>query len=188
MCALCFLGVMCTAIKIFICNYLNSLPVFFVGLRALLAGFVSIICRTCVCIYTLYCQSLSRCEQVQAEQIMSADNFLRLYEQLRAVWKCRDKEQPFVRGYFLTRSRSPAVRNGYHQNGGRSPTEVVERWFTLLGHALFYCTSKDSPEYSGAMLTDIFSPVMARVDDKTLNSFGALETQQVCHRHCIAAC
>lgn len=129
---------------------------------------------------------------------MSANNFVRFYEQLRAVWKSRDKEQPFVRGYLLTKGRPsppPLPLNGYnnsprHQNGGGreldggesafwGPPEVVERWFTLLGHALFYCTSKESAEYNGAMLTDIFSPVMARVDSKTLNSFGALETQQV---------
>lgn len=149
---------------------------------------------------------------------MSASNFLvlRLYEQLRSVWKNKDKEQPFVRGYLLTKSRSgtphcqqlqtaSTVLNGYrhppnhlehqnhhhlHQNGGNdlywgsqlqttTETEVVERWFTLLGHALFYCTSKDSQEYAGAMLTDIFSPVMARVDDRTLHTFGAPETQQV---------
>lgn len=124
---------------------------------------------------------------------MSASNFVRFYEQLRAVWRSRDKEQPFVRGYLLTRTRPPPPLNGYnnhspgHQNGGKElsesafwgPPEVVERWFTLLGHALFYCTSKESVEYNGAMLTDIFSPVMARVDDKTLNAFGALETQQV---------
>ena len=142
---------------------------------------------------------------------MAASTFLRLYEQLRAVWKNKDKEQPFVRGYLLTKPRpsslSPpppplsqqhtqTLRNGYlHQNGGNrefwSPGaggrpaeegesgEVVERWFMLLGHVLFYCTSKDSQEYAGAMLTDIFSPVMARVDDQTLESFGAPETQQV---------
>ena len=127
---------------------------------------------------------------------MSANNFVRFYEQLRAVWRSRDKEQPFVRGYLLTRTRPPPPLNGYnnrspgHQNGGNElesalwgPAEVVERWFTLLGHALFYCTSKESAEYNGAMLTDIFSPVMARVDDKTLNAFGALETQQVRYLH-----
>ena len=101
----------------------------------------------------------------------------------------RDREQPFIRGYLLTRTRPP---NGYNhapqegQNGGNGiestfwgTTDVVERWFTLLGHALFYCTSKESAEYGGAMLTDIFSPVMARVDERTLHAFGASETQQV---------
>ena len=127
---------------------------------------------------------------------MSANNIVRFYEQLRAVWRSRDKEQPFVRGYLLTRTtRPPPPLNGYNHHSSRSPghrnsgnelepafwgpPEVVERWFTLLGHALFYCTSKESAEYNGAMLTDIFSPVMARVDDKTMNAFGALETQQV---------
>ena len=153
---------------------------------------------------------------------MAGSTFLRLYEQLRAVWNNKDKEQPFVRGYLLSKPRpslpsSPppsssssqpqqhtqtvqvTPRNGYlHQNCGKRESwssaagrgagggadseseEVVERWFTLLGHVLFYCTSKDSQEYAGAMLTDIFSPVMARVDDRTLQSFGAPETQQVC--------
>ena len=120
----------------------------------------------------------------------AANNFLRLYEQLRAVWKTKDKEQPFVRGYLLTKQTpcpSETLRNGFlHQNGGSdfwgpsaTESEVVERWFTLLGHALFYCTRKDSQEYSGAMLTDIFSPVMARVDDRTMKTFGAPESLQV---------
>ena len=120
---------------------------------------------------------------------MSTSNFLRLYEQLRVVWKSKDKEQPFVRGYILAgRTRSSNGYNNHHQNGGNASfwdrgaaaeAEIVERWFTLLGHALFYCTSRDSEEYSGAMLTDIFSPVMARVDDKTMSTFGAPEAQQV---------
>lgn len=123
---------------------------------------------------------------------MSTNISVRFYEQLRAVWKSRDREQPFVRGYLLTRTRPPSSLNGYyhthtaHQNGCsdvdstlRVRTEVVERWFTLLGHALFYCTSRESAEYNGAMLTDIFSPVMARVDEKTLTGFGAPEAQQV---------
>ena len=125
-----------------------------------------------------------------SKKMSAANNFLRLYEQLRAVWRSKDKEQPFVRGYLLTRAPSSPPGNGYlRQNGGKdfwrhstssaAEGEVAERWFTLLGHALFYCTSKDSQEYSGAMLTDIFSPVMARVDDQTMKTFGAPESLQV---------
>ena len=129
-------------------------------------------------------------ETLTAASKIMANSFVRLYEQLRAVWKSKDREQPFVRGYLLTRTRPPNGYNhappGGHQNGGKDidsgiweTADVVERWFTLLGHALFYCTSKESAEYGGAMLTDIFSPVMARVDERTLNAFGAPETQQV---------
>ena len=152
------------------------------------AGFIGRYFVSCQLVYVLssVCGKAGR---------MSTSNFLRLYEQLRAVWKSKDKEQPFVRGYLLTsagRTRSSQLQNGYNnhhqQNGGNASfwdrgaaaeAEVVERWFTLLGHALFYCTSRDSEEYSGALLTDIFSPVMARVDDKTMSAFGAPEIQQV---------
>ena len=132
----------------------------------------------------------STASQRPSKKMSAASNFLRLYEQLRAVWKSKDKEQPFVRGYLLTKAPSSPPGNGYlRQNGGKdfwrhstssaAESEVAERWFTLLGHALFYCTSKESQEYGGAMLTDIFSPVMARVDDQTMKTFGAPESLQV---------
>ena len=104
-------------------------------------------------------------------------NPLRMYEQLRAVWKTKDKDHPFVRGLLLTRKLSlKSNENGNHQNWS---TTVVEQWFTLLGHTLFYCTYRDCPEYSGALLTDIFSPVIARVDQKILDGFEVPESQQV---------
>lgn len=84
--------------------------------------------------------------------------FLRMHEQLRSLWKARDKDQPYVHGLILTR-----VGN---------ERKMTERWFTLVGHALFYCISKETPEFSGAFLTDIFSPVISMVDARTLGAFG----------------
>ena len=95
---------------------------------------------------------------------MSA-GFLRLHEQVRAVWKARDKEQPFVRGMLL--------------NGAGNECRVLERWFTVIGHALFYCMSRQSPEYSGVFFTDIFNPVVARVDDRTMDTFK-IDDKEVC--------
>ena len=97
-----------------------------------------------------------------------------MYEQLRAMWQSRDKEQLFVRGYLKTKSRRGCI-NGASEPG---PT-VMERWFTLLGHSLFYCTQKEATEFSGVLLTDIFSPVLARVDSLKFDSFHAESTQQV---------
>ena len=88
--------------------------------------------------------------------------FLRMHEQLRALWKGRDKaEHPFVRGLILT--------------GGGNGLRVTERWFSVLGHALFYSINRDSPEYSGVFLADIFYPVISRVDEGTLNVFNATD-------------
>lgn len=104
-------------------------------------------------------------------------NPVRMYEQLRAVWKTRDKEQPFVKGLLLTRTVSlTSNENGNHQ---KRSTNVAEQWFTLLGHSLFYSSYKDCPEYSGALLTDIFSPVIARVDQKILDAFDVQDSEQV---------
>lgn len=99
---------------------------------------------------------------------------VRMYEQLRAVWQTKDKEQPFVRG-FLKAKKGSSPLNGEIPSEG----DIAERWFTLLGHSIFYCTHKDSAEYSGALLTDLFSPVIARVDESTQESFNATSTQQV---------
>ena len=87
---------------------------------------------------------------------------VRLHEQLRAVWKARDKEEPIVRGHLLL--------------GPANDRSVVERWFVLLGHSFFYTIQRDSPEYCGALLTDIFSPVVSRVDEKTLEDFNSPES------------
>ena len=88
---------------------------------------------------------------------------LRMHEQLRAVWRKRDKEHPFVWGMLLT--------------GIGNEKKVIERWFTLLGHALFYCIHRDSPEYSGVFLTDAFNPAVSRVDEKTLTTFNAVDRE-----------
>lgn len=37
---------------------------------------------------------------------------------------------------------------------------ATERWFVLLGHFFFYTIHRDSPEYSGALLANIFGPVV----------------------------
>ena len=100
-------------------------------------------------------------------------SFLRLHDQLHYLWRSRDKEQTFVRGLLISRARDPPV----------------ERWFTLLGHAIFFCTRRDCPEYTGALLTDIFNPVIPRVDDNTVAKFlssGATSEQQVDLRTCTA--
>ena len=97
---------------------------------------------------------------------------LRMYEQLRAMWQSGDKEQLFVRGYL--KSRRGCI------NGASEPgPAVIERWFTLLGHSLFYCTQKEAAEFSGVLLTDVFSPVFARVDSVKFDSFHAESSQQV---------
>ena len=81
------------------------------------------------------------------------------------MWKARDKEQPFVCGMLL--------------NGAGNECRVLERWFTVIGHALFYCMSRQSPEYSGVFFTDIFNPVVARVDDRTMDTFK-IDDKEVC--------
>lgn len=85
---------------------------------------------------------------------------VRLHEQLRAVWKSRDNEEPAVRGYLLL--------------GSGNEKSVAERWFVLLGHSFFYTIHRDSPEYSGALLADIFSPVTTRVDETTLEKINSI--------------
>lgn len=102
----------------------------------------------------------------------------RMHEQLKALWKTRDDQQPFVKGVLLTRNKSKDS-DGAAEGSNEGCSELLERWFTLLGHVLFFCKSRDSPEYSGALLTDLFSPVLARVDEKTFSSFGLPEADQV---------
>lgn len=89
--------------------------------------------------------------------VMSSSGVVRLHDQLRAVWKSRDNEEPVVRGYLLL--------------GSGNEKSVAERWFVLVGHSFFYTIHRGSPEYSGALLADIFSPVATRVDEKTLEKF-----------------
>ena len=105
---------------------------------------------------------------VRADRKMSA-GFIRMHEQLRAVWKARDKDHPFVRGMLLT--------------GAGNERKIFERWFTVVGHALFYCISRESPEYSGVFFTDIFNPVVAKVNDRTLGAFDEAD-KEVCTLIC----
>eukprot|EP00731_Ephydatia_muelleri_P015537 Em0008g1257a len=85
----------------------------------------------------------------------------RTHDQLRAVWKARDKELQPVRGYVLFGS-DPQMRT------------VQERWFFVSGHQLFYTASRESPEYSGVYLADVFSPVITQVTETTLIEFCAV--------------
>lgn len=90
-----------------------------------------------------------------------------MLQQLEALWTARDKDQPFVKGVLLTNPDGSTVNH------------PEERWFILLGHSLFYCKSKESLEYSGVFLTDVFNPVIARVNQKVLDTFQLPETEQV---------
>lgn len=93
-----------------------------------------------------------------------SDGLVHFHDQLRAVWKARDKDNPFVRGLLRV--------NG---NGSDNRITVTERWFTLLGHAFFCCVSRDATDYNGMLLTDVFSPVITRVDEKTLKAFSTTD-------------
>ena len=92
-----------------------------------------------------------------------------MLQQLEALWTTRDKDQPFVKGILLANPDGGTVSQ-------RNPEE---RWFILLGHSLFYCKTWGSQEYSGVFLTDVFSPVIARVNQKVLDTFELPETEQV---------
>lgn len=96
---------------------------------------------------------------------MSSSGVVRLHDQLRAVWKSRDNGEPIVRGYLLL--------------GSGNEKSAAERWFVLLGHSFFYTIHRDSPEYSGALLTDIFSPVATRVDEETLKKFNSISESTI---------
>jgi hypothetical protein len=77
-----------------------------------------------------------------------------MHEQLRAVWK---------RGSGGAGGGRAAVR-GFLRHGALGDNEVAERWFVLLGHSFFYTIHCDSPEFSGALLADIFGAVTASAD------------------------
>ena len=94
-----------------------------------------------------------------------------MHEQLRVLWKSRDKEQSFVRGRLL-------AKNALNTNCSETNL-LTEKWFTLIGHSLFFCMYKDSPDYSDVYLTDLFGPAVTRVDQKILDAFDIPEDQQV---------
>ncbi len=114
-----------------------------------------------------------------------------MIEQLKALWGSRDKEQAFVRGILLTRSAPSHHENGLvvddqrqeedasEKSSCKNAAQLGERWFTLIGHSLFFCKQKESSEYNGALLTDIFSPVIARVSKAVLDEFELPESDQV---------
>ena len=79
---------------------------------------------------------------------------LRLHDQLRAVWKRRGADAPSARGYLLLPPHTTTA-----SEGGEKTEEVAERWFVLVGHCFFYTIHRESPEFSGALLADIFGPV-----------------------------
>ena len=97
-----------------------------------------------------------------------------MLEQLRALWNSREREKPLIKGILLTR------------NGPADPccnvsnAQISERWFALVGHTLFSCKQSESPDYSAVFLTDVFSPVIARVSQKILDAFELPEVDQVC--------
>lgn len=105
-------------------------------------------------------------------------------EQLRALWNSRDKDQPFVKGLLLT--KTPAGINGLDdcktsnlQQQQQQQEQPSEKWFTLIEHSLFYCKHSECPDYSGALLTDIFCPVVARVSQSVVEAFELPEEEQV---------
>lgn len=105
-------------------------------------------------------------------------------EQLRALWNSRDKDQPFVKGLLLT--RIPSINhcldvdcNSSNQQQQQQQQQPSEKWFTLIEHSLFYCKHDECPDYSGALLTDIFCPVVARVSQAVVEAFELPEAEQV---------
>lgn len=102
-----------------------------------------------------------------------------MHEQLRALWKSRDSDQAFVKGLLLTKN-TPIVSRPYEQGSNKlARSQLVEKSFTLIGHTLFYCKHTESPDFAGALLTDIFSPVLARVSQKIVDAFELPEAHQV---------
>lgn len=100
-----------------------------------------------------------------------------MHEQFKALWKSRDKEQSLVIGRLLT-------KNALNTNCSIDESNILltEKWFTLVGHSLFFCKYEDSPDYSGVYLTDLFGPAIARVDQKILDAFDIPEDQQVSYK------
>ena len=86
---------------------------------------------------------------------------IRTHDQLRAVWKARDRDVQPVRGYVSFGS-DPEKRT------------VQERWFFVTGHELFYTVSRESSEHSGVYLADVFCPVITQVTEVTLKEFCAV--------------
>ena len=113
-----------------------------------------------------------------------------MHEQLRALWSSRDRDQGSVRGLLLAKSL-PSNHLVSQQDVNDSSSsccndlllpraaQLSERWFTLVGHSLFYCKQRECSEFSGALLTDIFSPVIARVSQKVMDAFELPEADQV---------
>ncbi len=100
-----------------------------------------------------------------------------MHEQLQALWNSRDREQPCVSGRLLTRSSSD--NNRVDNCGNDSNILITEKWFSLVGHVLFFCKSEGSTEYCGVYLTDLFAPALARVDQKVLDEFDIPAGKQV---------
>ncbi len=102
-----------------------------------------------------------------------------MHEQLEALWESRDKDQPSVKGILLTNT-NPAPYDRLEESSPPAvQAQLGEKWFVLLGHSMFYCKQRDSAEYSGAYLTDVFNPVIARVSKKLLETFQLPETDGV---------
>jgi len=95
-----------------------------------------------------------------------------MHEQLRALWKAKSKEQAFVRGLL-----SKNTLNNCDDKLARNLQG--EKWFALVGHTLFFCKESECADYAGALLMDVFSPIIARVNQKVLDAFQLPEAQQV---------
>ena len=107
-----------------------------------------------------------RAKERDVEMSGGGGEALRLHEQLRAVRKRRGSggaDAPSARGYLLLPPHTTtAVAAGSTSEGGggkEKTEEVAERWFVLVGHCFFYTIHRESPEFSGALLADIFGPV-----------------------------
>lgn len=99
-----------------------------------------------------------------------------MLEQLRALWNSRERENPLVKGILLTRGSESEDLDPCCND---SNAQISERWFALVGHALFSCKNSESADYNGVFLTDVFSPVIARVSQKILDAFELPEVDQV---------
>ena len=82
---------------------------------------------------------------------------IRLHQQLHAVWKSRTQDEPIVHGYLL---------HGIAKDVSDIPA-TAERWFVLIGHSFFYTIHRDSPQFSGALLADVFGQVTPCTADDT---------------------
>ena len=71
-----------------------------------------------------------------------SDSLVHFHDQLRAVWKARDKDSPFVRGLLRVDG-----------NGSDNTITMTERWFALIAgtRVLLLCfTGRDELQWGAA--------------------------------------